>query len=168
MHSHSQGLKKKIFMLKTDALGLLGTLINRDNVGVSITGEMAFDCAFGLWLRPSLEWQKGNVDCKTKKLSMGLRCYFWEYDYSAVHGGVFVSGSHSDLRIDKIITKTSDIEYSRSEIIAGITAGYQFFQSSFVIDPCIMIGREAYVRSSRSGKTGVMDIQIVLNAGYMF
>src|SRR5687767_9447288 len=155
-------------MLKTDALGLLGSVINRDHIAVSLTGEMAFDCAFGLWITPSLELQKGSIDNKTKKLSAGLRCYLWEYDYSAVHGGAFITGSHSGLRIDKSITKTSDIHYSRSEIIAGITAGYQFFQYSFVIDPVITIGKEVYVNSSRSGKTGAMEIQIVLNAGYRF
>ncbi len=178
-NQHHRHFQLEGFAVKTDALLLMNSAINKGSNSYNISGEIYFnnEYSFNVDLGAETENQPG-WSCTEKRFGSHFRWYFKQDDCncSAFFAGSYLCIVKIRQSVDQKLPNNNVESYSLSFLEGGLVGGFQALLSMhFVIDPSVQIGMEFPHNihniesiNSHNDKDNGLLVRISLGIGYRF
>jgi len=176
----SSHLRVEGFAVKTDALSLLNSAINKRSKNFNLSGEIYFNNQYSFIVDLGAETERDPQWISTvRRFGSQFRWYFMQDDCncSALFAGSYLSFVNIRRAYDHNFHYNNADSYPKSYLEGGISCGYQaIIAMHFVIDPTVQIGMELPhdIHNSESMIFPANDkdldllIRISLGIGYRF
>ncbi len=166
------------FYVATDFLSLMNSVISKEVIVPSVTGEVCFNHTLGLLLNTTVSKEVSRYYNRTWYLVCPeIRWYKLNEDCSAMHLGIYCSLKKASISIDHRDTTASVFKYKESFFETGVSGGYKvLLKDHWVVNPA------AYAGISNRVDVQVLDavrtvnfytkaefvVRVVLLVGYRF
>jgi hypothetical protein len=177
---HSKHFELEGFAVKTDALSLMSSIINKGTKRYYLSGEIYFNKAYSFNIHLGTETENEPGWSSTEKsFGSNFRWYFKQDDCncSAFFAGIYFSLVKVHQTDNQKLQHNIADSHSISFLEGGLIGGFQtIFAMHFVIDPAVQIGMEFPHDIHNAESMGYLDadknngilVRISLGIGYRF
>ena len=174
----NSSLHHNSYYISSDLLSIFNSVISKENIKVTIAGELCMDHLYGFILNTGIKKENfGDYNRSAFLFSPEFRWYKLDESCSALHLGAYCSFEEATVFIKKQGPVISKLKYKESIFEMGLSGGYKaLINEHWVINPLVYVGIsnryrlfifEALNNASSFGEAEMM-VRIALQVGYRF